>query len=130
VPSGAGGAQPGNVGSQRLLALAARGARHDRALWTATVSAGGGATTSLVGSPETVAAALLDYVDIGVEIFQLRGYDYLADIIDFGEQLIPLVRQELARRHHHETPAHLPAATPNPRNLQSRPLSTITKEHA
>ncbi len=94
----AAGDLPGNVGSQRLLALAARGERHDRALWTSTVSGRGGASTSLVGSPETVAAALLDYVDVGIEIFQLRGYDYLNDIVDFGAHLIPLVREELALR--------------------------------
>jgi len=34
-----------------------------------------GNTTALVGTPETVAAALLDYVDIGVTTVLIRGYD-------------------------------------------------------
>ena len=36
--------------------------------------------------------ALLDYVDLGFEIFGLRGDDLLADAIEFGENVIPLVR--------------------------------------
>ncbi|WP_037068065.1 LLM class flavin-dependent oxidoreductase [Pseudonocardia acaciae] len=91
---------PGNVGSQRLLAAAERGERHDRALWTPTAAATGAAgnSTALVGTPETVAAALLDYVDIGVSTLLIRGYDPLDDAVDYGRELIPLVRAELSRR--------------------------------
>lgn len=91
---------PQNVGSQRLLAAAAKGELHDRALWTATAAASGAAgnSTALVGTPETVAAALLDYVDIGVTTLLIRGYDPLDDAIDYGRHLLPLVRQELAHR--------------------------------
>ena len=65
---GVGGAQPENAGSQRLLAAAAKGELHDRALWTPLAAATGAAgnSTALVGTPDTVAQALLDYVDIGV----------------------------------------------------------------
>ncbi|MFI9100321.1 LLM class flavin-dependent oxidoreductase [Streptomyces fildesensis] len=91
---------PQNVGSQRLLAAAAKADRHDRALWTAPAKAtgAGGNSTALVGTPETVAQALLDYIDIGVTTILIRGYDPLDDAIDYGRHLIPLVRQELARR--------------------------------
>lgn len=91
---------PANVGSQRLLEIAARGDRHDRALWTPTASATGarGASTALVGTPETVAAAILDYVDLGADLISIRGYDNLNDAIDYGRYLIPLVREELAHR--------------------------------
>ncbi|GAA2613102.1 LLM class flavin-dependent oxidoreductase [Streptomyces axinellae] len=91
---------PQNAGSQRLLAAAARKDLHDRALWTptATASGAGGNTTALVGTPETVARALLDYVDIGVTTLLIRGYDPLDDAIDYGRHLLPLVRQELAHR--------------------------------
>jgi alkanesulfonate monooxygenase len=91
---------PQNVGSQRLLAVAERGQRHDRALWTATATAtnAAGASTALVGSPETVAAALLDYVDIGCELLSIRGYDPLNDAIDLARHVLPLVRQELRHR--------------------------------
>lgn len=92
--------RPSNVGSRRLLAAAEKGERHDRALWTATAAASGAAgnSTALVGTPETVAAALLDYVDIGVTTLLIRGYDPLDDAVDYGRGLIPLVRQELTRR--------------------------------
>ncbi|MCU1681622.1 MAG: ssuD [Amycolatopsis sp.] len=91
---------PQNTGSQRLLSLAAQGERFDRALWTPTAAATGGAGNSnaLVGTPETVAAALLDYYDLGVDILSARGYDMLGDTIDFGRYVIPIVREEVAKR--------------------------------
>ncbi|MFC4117657.1 LLM class flavin-dependent oxidoreductase [Nonomuraea zeae] len=91
---------PQNAGSQRLLEVAAKGERYDRALWTPTAAATGGAgnSTALVGTPEIVAEALLDYYDLGVEILSARGYDILDDAIDFGRHVIPLVRQGVAER--------------------------------
>ncbi|MFF5970670.1 LLM class flavin-dependent oxidoreductase [Streptomyces sp. NPDC012769] len=93
-------ASPQNVGSQRLIAIAEAGERYDRALWTPTAAATGGAGNSnaLVGTPETVAQALLDYYDLGVDILSARGYDLLDDAIDFGRYVIPLVREEVAKR--------------------------------
>ncbi|AXI79438.1 LLM class flavin-dependent oxidoreductase [Peterkaempfera bronchialis] len=94
------GTPPENTGSQRLIAIAERGERYDRALWTSTAAATGGSGNSnaLVGTPETVAQALLDYYDLGVEIISARGYDLLGDAIDFGRQVIPIVREEVAKR--------------------------------
>ncbi|GAA1884638.1 LLM class flavin-dependent oxidoreductase [Streptomyces durmitorensis] len=91
---------PENSGSRRLLAAAASGEHHDRALWTPTAAETGGAgnSTALVGTPETVAQALLDYYDLGVEILSARGYDLLDDAIDFGRHVIPIVREEVAKR--------------------------------
>jgi len=91
---------PENTGSQRLLAVAAQGERFDRALWTPTAAATGGAGNSnaLVGTPDTVAQALLDYYDLGVDILSARGYDLLNDAIDFGRHVIPIVREEVAKR--------------------------------
>jgi alkanesulfonate monooxygenase len=91
---------PENTGSQRLLAIAEEGERFDRALWTRTAAVTGGAGNSnaLVGTPETVAQAILDYCDLGVDIISMRGYDLLADAIDIGEQVIPLVRAGVAKR--------------------------------
>jgi alkanesulfonate monooxygenase len=93
-------AAPPNAGSQRLLAAADRADRHDRALWTATARATGAAgnSTALVGSPETVAAAILDYIDLGVTRILIRGFEPHNDAIDFGRHLIPLVRDEVRRR--------------------------------
>ncbi|MGW5371145.1 LLM class flavin-dependent oxidoreductase [Streptomyces sp. NPDC004009] len=93
-------AAPQNTGSQRLIAIAEAGERYDRALWTPTAAATGGAGNSnaLVGTPETVAQALLDYYDLGVDILSARGYDLLGDAIDFGRHVIPIVREEVAKR--------------------------------
>jgi alkanesulfonate monooxygenase len=91
---------PENTGSQRLMAIAEEGERFDRALWTRTAAATGGAGNSnaLVGTPETVAAAILDYIDLGVDIISMRGYDLLADAVEVGQQVIPIVREEVAKR--------------------------------
>jgi alkanesulfonate monooxygenase len=45
-----------------------------------------------------VAQAILDYLDIGVTTILIRGYDPYNDAIDYGRHLLPLVRQEVARR--------------------------------
>jgi alkanesulfonate monooxygenase len=99
-----GGQEPQNRGSQRLLAAAAKGEVHDRALWTPLASATGAAgnSTALVGTPETVARAMLDYLDIGVTTLLIRGYDPYDDAIDYGRHLLPLVREEVARRERQE----------------------------
>jgi alkanesulfonate monooxygenase len=93
-------AEPENAGSQRLLEIAERSDRFDRALWTAPSKASGGRGNSnaLVGTPETVAAALLDYVDLGVDVLSARGYDFINDTVDFGRYVIPIVREEVAKR--------------------------------
>ena len=94
------GTAPQNVGSQRALEIAERGDVHDRALWTvpSKVTNAAGASSALVGSYETVAAAILDYVDLGADLVSIRGYDNLNDAIDYGRYVLPLVRQELAHR--------------------------------
>ncbi len=109
---GAGTPRPRSVGGERLVAVAERGERHDRALFTATATAAGafGNTTALVGTPETVAQAILDYVDIGATSFLIRGYEPLNDCIDYGRYLIPLVREEVARREHAAAQAALAVA--------------------
>jgi alkanesulfonate monooxygenase len=91
---------PKAAGSARLLEAAGRADRHDRALWMPTASAVGayGDTSALVGTPETVVAALLDYVDLGVTTFLNRGYDPIYDTIDYGRWIIPAVQEEVRRR--------------------------------
>jgi alkanesulfonate monooxygenase len=108
-----GGSQPENVGSRRLLAAAEKGELHDRALWTPLAAATGAAgnSTALVGTPETVAQALLDYIDIGVTTILIRGYDPYDDAIDYGRHLLPLVREEVARRDAVSAPNAGPADT-------------------
>ena len=89
-----------NAGSQRLLAApsgascttARCGPRRRRA------SGAAGNSTALVGTPRPSPQALLDYVDIGATTLLMRGYDPLDDVVDYGRRLLPLVREELARR--------------------------------
>lgn len=92
--------EPPNEGSRRLLAAAAQGSRLDKRLWTGIAGLLGaqGNSTSLVGTPEQVAEALLDYYDLGITTFLIRGFDPLEDAIDYGKRLIPLVRELVAER--------------------------------
>ncbi|RHZ55156.1 LLM class flavin-dependent oxidoreductase [Aspergillus thermomutatus] len=91
-------APPQNVGSQRLLEIAARGEVQDRALWYPTVTATNarGASTALVGSVETIAQSLVDYVRLGAEFLSIRGYDNYNDAVDYGRYILPRVREILA----------------------------------
>jgi len=91
---------PEAVGAQRLVEFARQGELHDKRLWTPIAAAVGGAgnTTALVGTPEQVAESLLDYYDIGCTTLLIRGFDPLNDALDYGRELIPLVRAEVARR--------------------------------
>lgn len=93
----AGGRVPENEGSRRLLDIAARGAKHDRALWTglAKATGGGGNSSALVGSPETITRALLDYVGIGCDILGIRGFDALDDAVELTRHVIPAVREQV-----------------------------------
>ncbi|KAM7205150.1 Alkanesulfonate monooxygenase [Naviculisporaceae sp. PSN 640] len=92
--------QPQNVGSQRLLKIASRGDVHDKCLWYPTVTATNarGASTALVGSWDTVADSLLDYVDLGCELISIRGYDTYNDVVDYGRYILPRVREGIRQR--------------------------------
>jgi alkanesulfonate monooxygenase len=74
-------------GSLRLLAAASQGDRHDKRLWTAMARETGaqGNSTSLVGTVDQVADALLDYYDLGVTTFLIRGFEPLEDAVAYGE---------------------------------------------
>jgi alkanesulfonate monooxygenase len=92
--------RPQSVGAQRLLDAAARGEVFDRCLWTPIAAATGarGNTTALVGTPETVADAMLDYYDLGVTTLLIRGFDPLNDVVLYGRELLPLVQAKGAAR--------------------------------
>ena len=97
-----GGAPPPkrqNIGSQRLLRAAEEAEMHDTCLWTPLAAATGaqGNSTALVGSPETVARALLEYYKLGATSLLIRGYDPRPDAVQYGEALIPRVRELVAR---------------------------------
>jgi alkanesulfonate monooxygenase len=91
---------PPNEGSRRLINLAAKGDRHDKYLWTGIAGLTGakGNSTALVGTPDQVSEALLDYYDLGVEKFLIRGFDPLVDAIEYGREILPRVRALVAKR--------------------------------
>ncbi|MFK5598360.1 LLM class flavin-dependent oxidoreductase [Methylobacterium sp. WL30] len=93
-------ATPQNEGARRLLAAAASGTRLDKRLYTAIAAETGAAgnSTALVGTPDQVAEALLDYHDLGVRTFLIRGFDPLEDAIGYGRDLLPAFRAQLANR--------------------------------
>lgn len=87
-------------GARRLLADAARGDRVDERLWTAIARETGGRSnsTALVGTPQQVADALIKYYDLGIGTLLVRGFDPLVDAIEYGRELLPLVRAKVAER--------------------------------
>ena len=76
---------------------------HDERLWMPIARATGalGNTSCLVGTPEQVAEAILKYYTLGVDSFLIRGFDPFNDTVEFGQELIPLIKQgaiEIDRR--------------------------------
>ena len=91
---------PANVGSQRLLETARQGKVVDTRLWTeiAALTGARGNSTALVGTPDQVVESMLAYYDIGVTTFLIRGFNPLRDAIDYGHEIIPRLRAEIADR--------------------------------
>ena len=98
--AGLGPTNRNNEGSKRLLAAAAQGERLDKRLWTgaALLTGASGNTTGLVGTPRQVAEALVDYWDLGVTTFLVRGFNPLDDNVEYGRSLLPLTKQLIAER--------------------------------
>jgi alkanesulfonate monooxygenase len=87
-----------NIGSKRLLQAASEAEVHDTCLWTSLAVATGaqGNSTALVGTPEVVAQAMLEYYKLGATSLLIRGYDPRPDAIQYGEELIPRIRELVA----------------------------------
>jgi alkanesulfonate monooxygenase len=93
-------APPANTGSLRLLETAAQGRVVDQRLWTeiAALSGAKGNSTSLVGTPDQVVESLLQYYDLGITTFLIRGFNPLQDAIEYGNEIVPRLRAEIAGR--------------------------------
>jgi alkanesulfonate monooxygenase len=83
-----------SVGQQRMMQL--HGGRRDKLeispnLWAGVGLVRGGAGTALVGDPETVAARIREYQDIGIDTFILSGYPHLEEAYRFAELVFPLL---------------------------------------
>ncbi|WP_337057763.1 FMNH2-dependent alkanesulfonate monooxygenase [Pseudomonas sp. USHLN015] len=81
-------------GQRRMAAL--HQGRRDRLevapnLWAGVGLVRGGAGTALVGDPQTVAARLQEYADLGIESFVLSGYPHLEEAYRFAELVFPLL---------------------------------------
>jgi alkanesulfonate monooxygenase len=58
-------------------------------LWAGVGLVRGGAGTALVGDPDTVAARMLEYTDLGIDTFILSGYPHLEEAYRVAELLFP-----------------------------------------
>jgi alkanesulfonate monooxygenase len=81
-------------GQRRMAAL--HGGRRDKLevspnLWAGVGLVRGGAGTALVGDPETVAARMKEYAELGIETFILSGYPHLEEAYRFAELVFPLL---------------------------------------
>lgn len=63
-------------------------------LWAGVGLVRGGAGTALVGDPDTVAARMREYQDLGIETFVMSGYPHLEEAIRFAELVFPLIGKE------------------------------------
>ena len=92
-----------SVGRKRLIEMSADKDVYDERLWmkVANLTGAAGNSTALVGTPEQVAEAMLRYYDLGITTLLLKGFDPLADAVDYGKRLLPLVREGAARRDAH-----------------------------
>ncbi len=85
-------------GQRRMSALHKGGKARTRAeleispnLWAGVGLVRGGAGTALVGDPQTVAARIKEYADLGIDTFVLSGYPHLEESYRVAELLFPLL---------------------------------------
>ena len=88
-----------SVGSERLQQQAAEREVYDDRLWygVTRLTGPGGNSTALVGTAAQVADALMAYRRVGVDTVLIRGFDPLDDVVEWGRELVPLLREEAAR---------------------------------
>lgn len=60
-------------------------------LWAGVGMVRGGAGTALVGDPQTVAARIQEYADLGIDTFIFSGYPHLEESYRFAELVFPLL---------------------------------------
>lgn len=65
----------------------------NRHLWAGLVPYYGSSAITLVGSPQDLAEAFLEYKQIGVTQFIIAGWPKLDEMMIFGREVIPLVRK-------------------------------------
>ncbi|WP_137922361.1 FMNH2-dependent alkanesulfonate monooxygenase [Hydrogenophaga sp. 2FB] len=92
-------------GQRRMAALHAGGKKRTRAdleispnLWAGVGLVRGGAGTALVGDPQTVAARIQEYAELGLENFIFSGYPHLEEAYRFAELVFPLLPRKLREK--------------------------------
>ncbi|MDZ5645874.1 LLM class flavin-dependent oxidoreductase [Nitrospirillum sp. BR 11828] len=97
-PPVAGAAKPVAVGFQRTATLAQAGDRLEKCFWNGINKLRGGQSNSgtLVGTPDQLVDALMDYYAAGVSGFIVRGYHGLRDVERVGREIIPALRAAAA----------------------------------
>lgn len=90
--------KPVDNAGRRVYDFALRQEVYDTCLWMGIAKATGalGNTSCLVGTPEQVSRAIAAYYEIGIESILIRGFDPFSDTVEFGRELIPRIRQEVA----------------------------------
>lgn len=92
--------QPEAETARRLMSLIEGGDVQDERLWVpiAAAAQGSGNSTALVGTAEQVAEAIAKYYDMGVRGVLIRGFDPFNDAIEYGNELIPQIREKVGAR--------------------------------
>jgi alkanesulfonate monooxygenase len=65
-------------------------------LWTGAVRSHGAPALAIVGTPDEVASAFIEYRQVGVSQFILSGWPKLDEMVYFGDEVLPLIRQKEA----------------------------------
>jgi alkanesulfonate monooxygenase len=64
-----------------------------RSLWTGLVPHYGPVWTTLLGTPQEIAETLLEFKAIGFTQFIMSGWPELDEVVTFGQQVLPLVKE-------------------------------------
>jgi alkanesulfonate monooxygenase len=65
-------------------------------LWAGAVRSHGATTLALVGTPDVVAAGIMEFARAGVSHFILSGWPKLESMMFFGRHVLPAVRRNEA----------------------------------
>lgn len=65
-------------------------------LWTGAVRTHGAPAIAMVGTPEEIASAVMEYKNIGISQFIISGWPKLEEMIYFGKEVLPLIRKKEA----------------------------------
>ncbi len=92
-------------GQRRMAVLHGGGTKRSRAdleispnLWAGVGLVRGGAGTALVGDPQTVAARIQEYAQLGIDTFVFSGYPHLEEAYRFAELVFPLLPLDVRQR--------------------------------